>query len=114
MEHGKTATTGDSAASATPEATHDPKASGDAAARHIGDSLKSAAQQVRSRLPASGIAGQVADKLTSGMDQAATHLQERGLAGMIDDVVAIARRYPLQAVFVGFGCGYLLSRLHRD
>ena len=113
MQHGTTGTTGDSA-SATQETTQDPKASGDAAARHIGDSLKSAAQQVRSQLPEDGIAGQVADRLRSGMDQAAAHLQERGLAGMMDDVVAIARRYPLQAIFVGIVCGYLLSRLHRD
>ena len=114
MEQGKTGTTEDQDTSAMQEAAQGSKAAGDAAAKHIGDTLKSAAQHVRSQLPENGIAGQVADTLTSGIDQAATHLQEQGFGGMIDDVVAIARRYPMQAIFLGLGCGYLLSRLHRD
>ena len=46
-------------------------------------------------------------------DQAATHLQAQGFAGMIEDVVAVVRRYPMQTLLVGLGCGYLLSRVRR-
>ncbi len=114
MQHGKTGSTGGPAPSVAQEAAEDPTAAGDAAAKHIGDTLKSAAERVRSHLPEDGIAGQVADRLRSGIDQAAGHLQEQGFGGMIDDVVAIARRYPMQAIFLGLGGAYLLSRLRRD
>ena len=69
---------------------------------------------VHAQLPDSGIAGQFADTLTRGVKEASTRLQEQGFGGMIDDVVAIARRYPMQSLLVGLGCGYLLSRLRRD
>ena len=96
------------------DVAHDPKAAADEAARHVGDRLESAAEHIRTLLPDSGISGQVADTLTRGVKQAATRLQEQGFGGMIDDVVGIARRYPMQALFVGLGCGYLLFRLRRD
>jgi hypothetical protein len=56
----------------------------------------------------------VADTITGGIKQAATQLQEQGFGPMIDEVVAIARRCPMQAVAFGLGCGYLLFRLRRD
>jgi hypothetical protein len=65
-------------------------------------------------MPASGLTGQMADTVTDGVKKAATRLQEEGFGGMIDDVVAIARRYPMQALFFGLGCGYLLFRFRRD
>ena len=114
MEHGSTGASSGSAASATREAAQDPKAAGDAAGKQAGHALKSAAEHLRSHLPDDGMAGQVADRLTSGINQAATQLQEQGFGAMIDDVVAIARRYPMQTLFIGLGCGYLWTRLHRD
>lgn len=114
MEHPNTEGTTNPAASALQDAARDPKAAADQAVRQAGDTLKSTAEHVRNQMPESGIRGQVADTLTSGIKQAATRLQEQGFGGMIDDVVSIARRYPMQAIFVGLGCGYLLSRLRRD
>ena len=90
------------------------KGRGGCSRKQAGHALKSAAEHLRSHLPDDGMAGQVADRLTSGINQAATQLQEQGFGGMIDDVVAIARRYPMQTLFIGLGCGYLWTRLHRD
>jgi hypothetical protein len=90
------------------------KAAANEAARHVGGKLESAAEHVRAQLPDSGIAGQVADRLTSGIKHAATRLQEQGFGEMIDDVVAIARRYPMQAFALGLGLGYLVFRLRRN
>ena len=98
----------------TTEGTTNPAAAADQAARHVGDTLKSAAEHIREQMPDSGIVGQIADAVSGGIKEGATRLQEQGFGGMIDDVVAIARRYPMQAIFVGLGCGYLLSRLRRD
>ena len=114
MEYPNTEGTTNPAASALQDAARDPKGAADQATRQVGDTLKSAAEHVREQMPDSGIVGQVADAVSGGIKQAATPLQEQGFGGMIDDVVAIARRYPMQAIFVGLGCGYLLSRLRRD
>ena len=114
MEHQNTGGTINTAASVMQDVARDPKAAADEAARHVGDGLKSAADRLRARVPDNGIAGQVADTVTDGIKQAATRLQEQGFGGMIDDIVAIVRRYPMQAIFLGLTCGYLFSRLRRD
>jgi uncharacterized protein YidB (DUF937 family) len=96
------------------DAVRDAEALADQAAKHIGEMLKSTAEQARARVPEGGIAGQVADTVTTGIQQAATRLQERGFRHTMDEVVAIVRQYPVQAVAFGLGCVYLLSRLRRD
>ena len=60
------------------------------------------------------LAGEVADVVTSGVKQGATYLQEEGLGPVIQNVVAIAKRYPMQTLLLGVGCGFLLFRLRRD
>jgi hypothetical protein len=52
--------------------------------------------------------------VTDGVKEAATRLQEEGFKGVVDDVVTIARRYPMQTLLVGLACGYFLSRIRRD
>ena len=80
------------------------------AARQAGERLKSAADQLRAHAPGDGLAGTV----TSGVKQAATQLQEQGSGGLIDDLVAMAKRYPVPMLILGIGGGLLLSRLRRD
>ena len=95
-------------------AARDAEALADHAARQIGETLKSTAEQARARVPKDGIAGQVAETVTTGIQQAATRLQEHGFRRTFDEAVAIVRQYPVQAVAFGLGCVYLLSRLRRD
>ena len=102
------------AASAIQDAIRDPlAAAGEHAANLVGDTVKSAADQVRARIPASGIAGEMADAVTRGAKEATTHLKEEGVGAMIEDVATIARRYPMQMLLLGLGCGYLFFRLRR-
>jgi len=101
-------------ASVGQDAVQDAEAIADHAARQIGETLKSTAEQARGQVPEGGIAGQVADTVTTGIKQAATRLQEKGFSRTFDEAVAIARRYPVQAIAFGLGCVYLLSRLRRD
>jgi hypothetical protein len=96
------------------DAVRDPSAAADHVAQQVGETLKSAAEHVREQMPGGGIGGHVADTVSSGIKQAATRLQEQGFGGMIDEVVAIARRYPLQALVLGLGVGYFVFRLRRD
>jgi hypothetical protein len=96
------------------DAARDAKDLADHAARQIGETLKSTAEQARTRVTEGGIGGQVAETVTKGIEQAATRLQEKGFGRTFDEAVAIARRYPVQAFAFGLGCVYLLSRLRRD
>src|SRR5688500_13426947 len=96
------------------DAVRDAEALADHAARQIGETLTSTAEQARARVSEGGIAGQIAETVTTGIKQAATRLQEKGFRHTMDEAVAIARRYPVQAVAFGLGCVYLLSRLRRD
>lgn len=44
-------------------------------------------------------------------DAHTTHdIRQQGLDGVVEDVEMLIRRYPLQALLLGLGCGYLLSR----
>ena len=44
-------------------------------------------------------------------DADTTHdIRQQGLGGVVEDVEMLIRRYPLQALLLGLGCGYLLSR----
>jgi hypothetical protein len=95
-------------------AVRDAEALADHAAKQMGETLKSTAEQARERAPQEGIPGQIAETVTTGIQQMATRLQEQGFRHTMDEVVAIARRYPLQTVAFGLGCVYLLSRLRRD
>lgn len=93
---------------------HDPMAAADHAARRAGERLKSVADQLRAHAPSDGLAGQVAETVTSGVKHAATQLQEQGFGGLIDDLVGIARRYPVPLLILGIGGAFVLSRLRRD
>ena len=71
------------------------------------------ADQFGAHIPEGGSVSEMADAVTSGVKQAATHLQEQGMEALVEDVVAVARRYPVQTLLLGFVCGLLLTRLRR-
>ena len=100
--------------SAANSTAHDPTGAADQAARQAAERLKSVADQLRTLAPNDGLAGRVADNVTSGIKQAAAQLQAEGFRGFIDDLVAIAKRYPMQTLLLGIGGGFLWSRLRRD
>lgn len=114
MEKQTPADTVKEAASAIQDAAQKPMAAAGRIARQAGDTLKSAADRLRARVPVSGMVGTVADIVTGGVKQAATRLEEQGFRGITQDVVAVAGRYPVQTLLLGFGCGYLLGRCRRQ
>lgn len=59
------------------------------------------------------IAG-VADKTVAAAARAARDIRQEGIGGVVDDLGILIRRYPLQALLLGLGCGYLLSRARED
>ncbi len=58
--------------------------------------------------------GEAADAVSRGVKQTAEYLQGQGMSGILGDLEGLIRRYPLQTLLVGVGCGYMLSRLRPD
>ncbi|MBS0170712.1 MAG: hypothetical protein JSR62_10195 [Nitrospira sp.] len=53
---------------------------------------------------------EMADKTADAAKRARDYVQEQGIVGVVQDLEILIRRYPLQALLIGLGCGYLLSR----
>ena len=83
----------------------------DDAAVAVGRKLESAAAAIRERLPRAGRAGAVVEAVSDRLEASGTYLEEQGLTGVLEDMEALIRRHPVQTLMVGFGIGYLLSRL---
>jgi hypothetical protein len=43
--------------------------------------------------------------------QTGQYLREEGMSGIMEDLEVLIRRYPLQALLLGAGFGFLLSRI---
>jgi len=76
----------------------------------VGHGMKSLAGTIRDKTPDTGVihnaAGAVADTLQRGGD----YLEERQLSGIARDVTDIVRRYPVAAICIGLGIGFLVAR----
>lgn len=84
---------------------------GDQMAATVGEKLGSAADTLRSTLPQEGRLGGVTRAVTDRLEASGNYLQEQGLTGAIDEIESLIRRYPIQALLLGAGLGYALSRL---
>lgn len=77
----------------------------------VDQTVGSAAQAIqevmhRTRKSASAAMGTVAD----GIDTSREYLTNRGMGSVVEDVEALIRRYPYQALVIGSSIGFLLSR----
>ncbi len=102
------------AASAVQDSLHDAAASAEQMAKRAGDAVESAADRVREYLPEEGSAAEAADAVARKVKDASLYFQEQGFSGVVEDLEVLIRRYPIQALLFGLGCGYLLSRVRTD
>ncbi|MEP6959747.1 MAG: hypothetical protein ABI980_13545 [Nitrospirota bacterium] len=72
----------------------------DSVAQAIQDTLR------RTKKSASAAMGTVAD----GVETSTEYLTDRGMVGVGEDMEALIRRYPFQALLIGSSLGFLLSR----
>jgi hypothetical protein len=80
------------------------------ATKKVGETMSSLAGTIRASAPQEGTLGSAAKTMADQFDTAGSYLQDKTVEGMTQDLTGLIRRYPLQAVFVGLGLGYLLSR----
>ena len=102
------------AGSSIQEAVQETASSAEHFATRAAESVESAANRVREHLPKDGGAGQAADAVARKVKETSAYLQEQGIGGVVEDLEVLIRRYPLQALLLGLGCGYLLSRARTD
>ena len=104
----------ESVGSTLKQAAKDTVESAENISEQAGDALGSAAESFRRRLPEGGTVGEAAAAMSRGVKHTADYLQAEGMSGIVEDLEVLIRRYPLQTLLVGLGCGYLLSRLRPD
>ncbi|GKS57968.1 hypothetical protein YTPLAS18_14950 [Nitrospira sp.] len=84
-------------------------------ARDVGHSLGEAAESLQDKIRRTGKdAADVVSSVSERVRSSATYVQEQGLEGLMDDVGTLIKRYPIQAVLIGVGVGFLLARGSRD
>ncbi len=59
--------------------------------------------------PGSAVAG-AARALSARAGEALSSLREEGMGEIAEDLASLVRRYPWQAMLIGFSVGYLISR----
>jgi hypothetical protein len=85
--------------------------SAERATRRAGEALESAGETLRQHLPGTGGVSDAAEALSQGVRQTGQYLREEGMSGIMEDLEVLIRRYPLQALLLGAGFGFLLSRI---
>jgi uncharacterized protein YjbJ (UPF0337 family) len=79
----------------------------------VGESIGSLAHAIRDKAPHEGAVGTAATAVAEKLDVAGSYLQEKDLNHVLSDLSGIVRRYPVPALLVGLGIGYLLARTTR-
>jgi hypothetical protein len=80
----------------------------------LGSSLKTAADKVRQSTPQEGMLGRASEAVASTLERGGSYLEEKNLTGMADDITGMIKRYPIGAVMIGVGLGFLLGRTLRS
>lgn len=83
----------------------------DALVGSIGQTVDSASQVVQETLRRTKRSARVAMKnVSEGIQNSTDYLTRKGMVGAVADAETLIRRYPFQALLIGFSMGYLLSR----
>jgi len=80
------------------------------AATAVGEQIGSLAGVIRDHAPQEGAIATAATAMAGGLASASTYLQEKEYANLAAALTALVRSYPVQALLVGVGLGYLVAR----
>jgi hypothetical protein len=102
----------DLAATARDAATTAGKRADDAAGA-VGERMQSAADTLRREGPHEGYLGSASTAVAGALEKGGKYLKEEKLSGLAADITEVVKKYPIHAVLIGFGLGYLMSRSNR-
>ena len=80
------------------------------AATAVGEQIGSLAGVIRDHAPHDGAIATAATTVAGGLESASTYLKAKDYENLATDLTALVRSYPVQALLVGVGLGYLLAR----
>jgi hypothetical protein len=80
----------------------------------VGGEMKALAGTIRSKAPEGGLLGSAASEVAGTLESGGAYLQERNIKGMGEDLTNLIRRYPVQAILVGLGVGFLVGQALRS
>ena len=75
---------------------------------NVGQGMSSLADRLRQNAP-EGTLGTATGAVADRLQQGGRYLQEHDFGDMADDMSNVVRRYPLPALCIGFGVGFLLG-----
>jgi hypothetical protein len=76
--------------------------------RGAGSNLKSKMDEFGAAV--SSRAGEAAGAVSSGMQSARSYFQDQNFEDVSEDIAGWVRRFPIQAILISIGLGYLLAR----
>jgi uncharacterized protein YjbJ (UPF0337 family) len=79
----------------------------------VGEQLGSLADVIRDKAPREGTAGRAASAVAEKLETAGSYLQEKKVEHVAGNLTELIRRYPMPALLIGFGMGYLIARSTR-
>ena len=80
------------------------------AATVVGEQMGSLAGRIRDHAPHDGAIAAAATAVAGGLESASTYLKEKDYQNLATDLTALVLSYPVPALLVGVGLGYLLAR----
>jgi uncharacterized protein YjbJ (UPF0337 family) len=89
------------------------KASQSISASAVGEKIGSLAETIREKAPHEGAMGTAATTVANKLGAAGSYLQEKDWDHMTGDLSSLIRRYPVPALLLGLGIGYLLAQRAR-
>jgi len=75
----------------------------------VGEKIGSLADTIREKAPHEGAIGTAATTVANKLGAAGSYLQEKNVDHVVGDLTGMIRRYPIPALLVGLGIGYLLA-----
>ncbi len=86
---------------------------GNEVATVVGDKIGSMANVIREKTPRDGALANVSIAVVDGLESTSAYLKQKKFDHLADDVKTLVRSYPLPALLIGVGLGYLLGRRPR-
>jgi uncharacterized protein YjbJ (UPF0337 family) len=75
----------------------------------VGEKIGSLADVIREKAPHEGAMGTAATTVADKLGAAGSYLQQKNMDHMASDLTGMIRRYPIPALLIGLGIGYLLG-----
>jgi uncharacterized protein YjbJ (UPF0337 family) len=75
----------------------------------VGEKIGSLADVIREKAPHEGAMGTAATTVANKLGAAGSYLQQKNMDHMVGDLTGMIRRYPIPALLIGLGIGYLLA-----